>query len=92
MKKGQCLVPLLMVGTVVFSFNCAGIKSLMGPKGYVLQYQMDEGTIYFAYTRGMFVHMETDSEAEGIITVIGAGIEIPQQMTTKARVNFEFGQ
>lgn|GEM_PF-2292566 len=49
-----------------------------------------EGTIYFAHKKGMYLSMEMHSDAEGIITVVGAGMEIPQTMTTKANVIVKF--
>lgn len=47
------------------------------------------GTLYFAHKKGMFIRVETDSTAEGIITVPSAGIDIPQTITSKSSVTVQ---
>jgi len=50
------------------------------------------GIIYFAYQLGMFLSLDVKAEAEGLITVVGAGMEIPQQNTTKANITVKFAK
>jgi hypothetical protein len=74
----------------------SGIQNLSGEieqNGQPLEIEREtisSGTIYFAYQKGMFLQIEASSEAEGLITVIGAGMEIPQKNTTKADVTVKF--
>ncbi len=48
------------------------------------------GNVYFAYEKGMYALIETDSNAEGSILVQSAGIDIPQTITTKGKVAIRF--
>ena len=49
-----------------------------------------EGFLYFAYEKGMFLSMEIESNAEGIISVIDAGIDLPQTIASKGTVSVRF--
>jgi len=84
-------------------YNCLkiatkGIQNLSGEfeqNGQPLSVEREttsNGTIYFAYKKGMFLQIESTSNAEGMITVVGAGMEIPQTLTTKANVAVKFGK
>jgi len=48
------------------------------------------GFLYFAHQQGMFIGMEMDSRAEGVITVLNAGIDLPQTITSKGTVTVRF--
>ena len=48
--------------------------------------------IYFAYKKGMFLHRENKSNAEGIITVVEMDTEIPQIITTTSTTIVQFDQ
>jgi hypothetical protein len=48
------------------------------------------GTLYFAYKKGMFVRIESESSAEGIITVPAADLDIPQTLSSKGTVTVLF--
>lgn len=49
-----------------------------------------KGIMYFAYKKGMFIRMESESTAEGIITVPSASIDIPQTIFSKSSVSVRF--
>jgi hypothetical protein len=49
-----------------------------------------KGFMYFAHKKGMFLSVEIESNAEGIITVIDAGIDLPQTMNSKGTVSVRF--
>lgn len=48
------------------------------------------GTLYFAYKKGMFLSIESEAKAEGIIVVESMGMEIPQTTVTKSNVTVKF--
>jgi len=50
------------------------------------------GFLYFAFKQGMFISIEAESKAEGVIVVQIAGQEIPQTITTKGTVSVRFLQ
>jgi hypothetical protein len=49
-----------------------------------------EGFMYFAFKKGMFLSVEVESIAEGVITVTDAGIDLPQTITSKGAVSVIF--
>ena len=51
---------------------------------------ISNGTLYFAYEKGIFIASESESKGEGIITVESMGIEIPQTIVSKGTVTVEF--
>lgn len=54
-----------------------------------------KSTIYFAYKLGMYISIEGESNAEGVITIQGAGMEgteIPQSITSKSLVAVVFSK
>jgi hypothetical protein len=73
-----------------------GIQNLSGEfeqNGQPLSIQREtksNGVVYFAYQKGMFLQIEANSEAEGLITVVGAGMELPQKNTTEANITVTF--
>ncbi len=48
------------------------------------------GVLYFAYKKGMFISVVVESKAEGVIVVQQAGLELPQQITSKGTVSVQF--
>lgn len=48
------------------------------------------GTVYFAFNKGMLLHSEIKSEGKGMITVTGADMEIPQEITRKESMTTYF--
>ena len=48
------------------------------------------GNMYFAIEKGMYIAVETESKAKGIIGVEAMGMEIPQNMLTKATMTVVF--
>jgi hypothetical protein len=48
------------------------------------------GTLYFAYKKGMFIFNESESNAEGIITVESMDVEIPQTISSKGTTSVKF--
>lgn len=49
-----------------------------------------KGFMYFAYKKGMFLSIEVESHADGIITVTDAGIDLPQTISSKGTVSIKF--
>ncbi|MCD6332099.1 MAG: hypothetical protein J7L89_02390, partial [Bacteroidales bacterium] len=87
---------LTVDGFKCLKLEVAGLQNMSGDfeqNGMALSLTREtktSGTILFAYEKGMYLSLDTESTAEGMVDVTAMGISIPQHIKSKSSVKVSF--